>query len=59
MRLLGSMPGVKQRLVRIIVGAPMQSMRRKPVDDDGLTPRAREAYMALKSVFAHENGDIE
>ncbi|WP_232456441.1 methyltransferase domain-containing protein [Burkholderia ubonensis] len=58
-RLLGSMPGVKQRLVRIIVGAPMQSMRRKPVDDDGLTPRAREAYMALKSVLAHENGDIE
>lgn len=58
-RLLGSMPGVKQRLVRIIVGAPMQSMRRKPVDDDGLTPRAREAYMALKSALAHENGDIE
>jgi O-antigen chain-terminating methyltransferase len=58
-RLLGAMPGVKQRLVRIVVGSPMQSMRRKPVDDDGLTPRAREAYMALKSALAHENGDTE
>ncbi|WP_258173607.1 methyltransferase domain-containing protein [Burkholderia multivorans] len=58
-RLLGAMPGVKQRLVRIIVGAPMQSIQRKPVDDDGLTPRAREAYMALKSAIAHENGEIE
>lgn len=58
-RLLGAMPGMKQRLVRIIVGAPMQSVQRKPVDDDGLTPRAREAYMALKSALAPENGEIE
>ncbi|WP_230975329.1 class I SAM-dependent methyltransferase [Burkholderia multivorans] len=58
-RLLGAMPGVKQRLVRIIVGGPMHSTRRKPIDDDGLTPRAREAYTALKSALAHENGDIE
>ncbi|EMN1928445.1 methyltransferase domain-containing protein [Burkholderia ambifaria] len=58
-RALGAMPGVKQRLVRIIVGAPMQPAYRKPIDDDGLTPRAREAYMALKSAFAPDNGDIE
>lgn len=58
-RLLGTMPGMKQRLVRIIVGAPMQPVKRKPIDDDGLTPRAREAYMALKSALAPENGDIE
>lgn len=56
---LGAMPGVKQRLVRIIVGAPAQSMQRKPIDDDGLTPRAREAYMALKSAFAPDHGDTE
>lgn len=58
-QLLGAMPGVKQRLVRTIVGAPMRRMQRRPIDDDGLTPRAREAYMALKSALAHENGDIE
>ncbi|MEB2529465.1 methyltransferase domain-containing protein [Burkholderia sp. BCCIQ04A] len=58
-RALGAMPGVKQRLVRIIVGAPAQSMQRKPIDDDGLTPRAREAYMALKSAFAPDHGDTE
>nr|WP_249179794.1 class I SAM-dependent methyltransferase [Burkholderia vietnamiensis] len=58
-RVLGAMPGVKQRLVRIIVGNPMQPTRRKPIDDDGLTPRAREAYMALKSALAPDQGDIE
>ncbi|OXI33981.1 methyltransferase type 11 [Burkholderia sp. AU16741] len=58
-RVLGAMPGMKQRLVRIVVGAPTQSVQRKPIDDDGLTPRAREAYMALKSVLAPETGDIE
>ncbi|WP_175977757.1 class I SAM-dependent methyltransferase [Burkholderia sp. BCC1047] len=58
-RVLGAMPGVKQRLVRIVVGAPTQSVQRKPIDDDGLTPRAREAYMALKSALAPETGDIE
>ncbi|MGU7813843.1 methyltransferase domain-containing protein [Burkholderia sp. AW49-1] len=58
-RALGAMPGVKQRLVRIIVGAPAQSMQRKPIDDDGLTPRAREAYMALKSALAPDQGDTE
>ncbi|MBN3831743.1 methyltransferase domain-containing protein [Burkholderia sp. Ac-20344] len=57
-RVLNRMPGVKQRLVRIIVGAPAQPVR-KPVDDDGLTPRAREAFTALKSALAHENGNAE
>ncbi|RQZ66083.1 class I SAM-dependent methyltransferase [Burkholderia sp. Bp9004] len=57
-QVLSRMPGLKQRLVRIIVGAPAQPVR-KPVDDDGLTPRAREAFTALKSALAHENGDAE
>lgn len=57
-QVLSRMPGVKQRLVRIIVGVPAQPMR-KPVDDDGLTPRAREAFTALKSALAHENGNAE
>ena len=57
-QVLSRMPGVKQRLVRIIVGAPAQPVR-KPVDDDGLTPRAREAFTALKSAIAHENGNAE
>ncbi|KVX82213.1 methyltransferase type 11 [Burkholderia ubonensis] len=58
-RVLNRMPGVKQRLVRIIVGAPAQPVQRKPVDDDGLTPRAREAFMALKSALTQENGNAE
>lgn len=58
-RVLSRMPGVKQRLVRIIVGAPAQPVHRKPVDDDGLTPRAREAFTALKSALAQENGNAE
>lgn len=58
-RVLNRMPVFKQRLVRIIVGAPAQPVQRKPVDDDGLTPRAREAFMALKSALTQENGNAE
>ncbi|MCA8421898.1 methyltransferase domain-containing protein [Burkholderia seminalis] len=58
-QVLNRMPGMKQRLVRIIVGAPAQPAQRKPIDDDGLTPRAREAFTALKSALAHENGNAE
>ncbi|WP_175775090.1 class I SAM-dependent methyltransferase [Burkholderia ambifaria] len=58
-RVLNRMPGVKQRLVRIIVGAPAQPLQRKQIDDDGLTPRAREAFMALKSALTEENGNAE
>ncbi|KUY82350.1 methyltransferase type 11 [Burkholderia sp. RF4-BP95] len=59
LRVLNRMPGVKHRLVRVIVGAPAQPVQRKPVDDDGLTPRAREAFMALKSALTQENGNAE
>ncbi|UEP22121.1 methyltransferase domain-containing protein [Burkholderia ambifaria] len=58
-RVLSRMPGVKQRLVRIIVGASAQPVQRKPVDDDGLTPRAREAFTALKSALVHDIGNAE
>ncbi|MBP0633993.1 MULTISPECIES: bifunctional 2-polyprenyl-6-hydroxyphenol methylase/3-demethylubiquinol 3-O-methyltransferase UbiG [unclassified Cupriavidus] len=65
-RALDVVPSVKQRLIRIIVGAPIQStaevpttdvpvtevrMNVVPVEDDGLTPRARKFYVALKAAL--------